>query len=314
MNETTTPSTVYEPTVGRDNAIGVERSPDDRTREAESSNLVTLPFITVLCVTFNRPALLANMVACFESQDYPMSRCQLIVLDDLGQYPEQPSGPNWDVISMPHRFETLSAKRNAVAAMSSRESDAIAYWDDDDAYAPWTLMSHAVALESSSVSHPSCVLHRSDAKGYWTTGTTGQTLYQASTAMDRELFLDIGGYPRGNTGVDQKLVAALRGVVGAFADPCAADGNGYPPSYVYGWEGTGSPHLSALGTEGYDGETLTDSADVGRRQQVTEFRPKSTRRWGVDVRAVLGISPDVPTHGLPTWWRDNAKNVLHRES
>lgn len=48
-----------------------------------------LPFISCVCPTYKRPHMLRNSLACFLAQDYPKDRCELIILDDAGQYRSQ---------------------------------------------------------------------------------------------------------------------------------------------------------------------------------------------------------------------------------
>lgn len=48
----------------------------------------TFPKFSYLFCTFLRPKQLANAVACFEALDYPLEQRELIVLDDVGQYPD----------------------------------------------------------------------------------------------------------------------------------------------------------------------------------------------------------------------------------
>ena len=86
------------------------------------SDSAVSPFLSCLCPTFRRPKLLANAIACFETQDYPPERRELIVLDDAAQYPTEPSGPGWRIVSLNERVETLSKKRNRLEEIASRDS------------------------------------------------------------------------------------------------------------------------------------------------------------------------------------------------
>jgi hypothetical protein len=267
-----------------------------QSREETQADLSAVPNIACLCVTFNRPHLLPNLIESFNRQDYPLLRRQLLILDDCGQYPTEPGGDGWQVISVRRRFETLSAKRNALAAMTGSDVDAIAIWDDDDTYLPWALLASAWAMKRGPVSHPSVVL-----TDKLKLAETGQKLYQASTAIDRDLFLDLGGYPRGNSGVDQKLVSLLREKSGPAIDPTEH----FPPFYVYGWQGTQSPHLSTLGADGYDGEKLREQAGAAAKDQQSDIIPKWSRQWDRDARAALGIPVGTGTYDLPQWWAEN---------
>lgn len=270
--------------------------------EKAETDMSALPKIACLTVTYNRPHLLPNLIESFNRQDYPISKRELIILDDIGQYPTQPSGENWQVVSVKNRFETLSAKRNALAAMTSNDVDAIAIWDDDDTFLPWCLLSHAWALRQGPVSHPKLVLADKGAGGF-SIKSTGQRMYQATQAIDRDLFLDIGGFPRGNSGVDQQLVGLLAKEVGdvGFVDPTSQ----FPPWFVYGWSDTQSPHLSTLGKEGYNKPALVEAGVKGSQNQQSDLIPKWRRSWMAEVRASLGIPVGVGTYDLPGWWSEN---------
>lgn len=273
-----------------------------------------LPHITCLTITFNRPKLLANLIECFNRQAYPISKRELIILDDLGQYPTQPEGEGWKIISVPNRFESLSAKRNALAAMTGNHTDAIAIWDDDDTFLPWTLLSHAWALGQGPVSHPGLVLNETG-EGL-KIKETKQSSYQATQAIDRDLFLDVGGFPRHphkDSGSDQQLIKVLREKLGKIKDdknPFIDPTSHFPPSFVYGWDSTGSPHLSALGKAGYEAKTLKGQAFTGSRDQQSEIVPKLCNSFNQQAKEFLGIPFDLGVYDLPEWWKENREQLF----
>ena len=100
--------------------------------------------IAVVCVTYNRPRQLGQMIRCFQRQDYAPR--ELVILDDAGQYASN-EGPGWRLTSIAERFPTLGEKRNAAARLVSPDAAALAVWDDDDLYMPWALRASAAALE-----------------------------------------------------------------------------------------------------------------------------------------------------------------------
>jgi glycosyltransferase involved in cell wall biosynthesis len=100
-----------------------------------------MPLISVCCITYNRPDLLGETIASFEQQTVPKEVCEMIILDDGGQY-EPIRGANWKLISFPHRFRSIGEKRNACAALCSLQSDYIVCTDDDDIYLPHWLECH----------------------------------------------------------------------------------------------------------------------------------------------------------------------------
>lgn len=273
-------------------------SPEDRTRSAQATQegLDKLPFIACLCVTFCRPELLVNLIESFIRLDYPLSKRMLIILDDTDQYHVNTGtiGEGWEIISVRHRFRTLSAKRNALAAMCPSKVDAIAFWDDDDTFLPWTLHAHARALEVGAVSHPSLVMSE-DKSGELKVVTTGSG-YQSTQCIDLDLFETVGGFPRGNSGVDQQLIKLLVDRAGDAIDCC----RWYPPWFVYGWH-TGNVHLSTGGVDGYEGEVWNELLEA--RNQIGYLVPKWRRKWSSEVRNFLKMPLDLDTFAIPKWWR-----------
>ena len=118
--------------------------------------------IAVVCVTYNRPRQLGQMIRCFQRQDYAPR--ELVILDDAGQYAPT-EGPGWRLTSVAERFPTLGEKRNAAARLVSPDAEALAVWDDDDLYMPWALRASAAALEHAAWSRPAwCCTHSPTAR------------------------------------------------------------------------------------------------------------------------------------------------------
>ena len=106
--------------------------------------------IAVCCCTYNRPHLLGELIHSFEIQDYPKSHCELVVLDDAGQYGDL-YGENWQVVSFPRRFASLGEKRNACVSLTSHECEYFVVADDDDIYFSWWLQCHAANFERGAL-------------------------------------------------------------------------------------------------------------------------------------------------------------------
>ncbi len=87
---------------------------------------MTLPYCVALCPTYRRSKLLENSIACFEAQDYPEDRRELIILDDSGELVDGQNSrkftsrgvPTWRVISTPQRYESL--RRNTTRCSRER--------------------------------------------------------------------------------------------------------------------------------------------------------------------------------------------------
>ena len=198
--------------------------------------------ITVVCITYNRPRQLGQMIRCFERQDYA-SR-ELVILDDAGQY-DPTEGFGWRLVSTSERFSTLGEKRNAAARLVSWDTEALAIWDDDDLYMSWALRASVTALKHADWSRPSLVLHpRPD--GLLQQHRTGG-LFHSGWAYRRDLFDRSGGYPAINNGEDQGLAERFDRLGAVEADPVAL---GFRPFLIYPW--SGGMHFSWVGSRGYE--------------------------------------------------------------
>lgn len=200
-------------------------------------------FISALCCTYRRRGLLQRMLQCWELQDYPRDKCELIILDDSGDYPNQ-QGENWQIVSFPRRFTSLGEKRNASAALANQNADAFAIWDDDDIYLPNAMSTLAHGLESGEWVRPSQVLYlkydSSQQNYYYQRHETGG-LYHGSWAFTRGLFRKVGGYGYESGPEDQKLMYRMEATGTVSVDPL--DDN-HLPYYVYGQD-RNSLHISA---------------------------------------------------------------------
>ena len=197
--------------------------------------------IAVVCVTYNRPRQLGQMIRCFERQDYAPR--ELVILDDAGQYAST-EGPGWRLTSVAERFPTLGEKRNAAARLVSSDAAALAVWDDDDLYMPWALRASVAALEHAAWSRPGLVLHPQPDGSLQQHRTGG--LFHSGWAYRRDAFDRAGGYPHIDNGEDQGLAERFRRLGVAQSDPLAL---GFPPFLVYCW--AHGMHLSWAGPRGY---------------------------------------------------------------
>jgi glycosyltransferase involved in cell wall biosynthesis len=109
----------------------------------------SLPFVSVCTPTFNRRPFIDNMIACFNSQDYPKDRMEWIIVDDGTDSIEDlvASHPNVKYFRYAKKM-SLGKKRNTMHDKS--KGDIIVYMDDDDYYPP-DRVSHAVHMLTS---HP----------------------------------------------------------------------------------------------------------------------------------------------------------------
>lgn len=196
------------------------------------------PKITVCCVTYRRPHLLAKLIHSFENQTY--DNREMLILDDSGELAEA-EGHGWRLISSPDRSPTLGAKRNRLAQMVSADTHAIVPWDDDDLACPWALEAIAAGLARGDWVRPSqaLVLHR-DGKTLLpitTHSAADQTdkAFHPAWGYTVGAFWGAGGYPEdASLGEDLVLARRLRDAGVTEADPILL---GFKPYYLFGpWD------------------------------------------------------------------------------
>ena len=108
--------------------------------------------ISLLTITWRRPALLGRLIECFHRQTHEDR--EMIILDDGGDYPYHPRGDKWKIVSIHDRFNSLGSKRNACAALASPDSEGFLICDDDDFLFPWAMAATSEALEKGVWAQP----------------------------------------------------------------------------------------------------------------------------------------------------------------
>ncbi len=104
---------------------------------AELYQKPSLPRISALMVTRDRPALAIGSIQCFQRQTYPNK--ELIIVDDgpddrLQRWVESTHDECLHFVHLPADGQTLGELRNLAVARAS--GDYVAQWDDDDLSAP----------------------------------------------------------------------------------------------------------------------------------------------------------------------------------
>jgi glycosyltransferase involved in cell wall biosynthesis len=145
---------------------------------ASVDNPVTVPRVSVITPTWGRPDKHAQLLAVFDSQDWPNK--ELLVSDDS----DTPS-PTLSRLRRPDvRYVysktrmTIGAKRNALTSMAS--GDIIVAFDDDDVYAPSYLRTAVAWLQDSDFAKLSVWRIRREHDGTeweWDTGSCGGQCY-----------------------------------------------------------------------------------------------------------------------------------------
>lgn len=201
--------------------------------------------ICVVCITYNRPALLARVIECFQRQTHQDR--EMIILDDANQFTQQ-SGDRWCIVPVQKRFLSCGEKINAAAAMASKDTEAYAKWDDDDVYLPYTLAAQSKALEKGGWSQCRQILEFDKAGGYIRQYTFHSRwpksfAYHGSWAYRRDLFAKVRGYPF-KQDEEYDMTVNCQKESGPSIDPISSE---FPlPFYVY--DRKSNPiHFSAAG-------------------------------------------------------------------
>ena len=187
--------------------------------------------LSVFCTTYNRPHLLGELIESFRRQTYPKDRCELVVLDDAGQYGDL-RGENWQVVSLARRFASLGEKRNACVSLTNPRFTHLVITDDDDIYLPWWLECHAENFASGARwSYASAA--------YWSEENRIEKHWQdrdnpcfmhPGHAFEKALFWKMGGYPHLSGWEDRDMF--LQFVKRGFRPRDALE-TGYDPYLIY---------------------------------------------------------------------------------
>ncbi|MGL4860779.1 MAG: glycosyltransferase family 2 protein [Enterobacteriaceae bacterium] len=111
-----------------------------RSQQQGNRDKGELPFVSVVCPTYERKQFLPYLLYIYQSQDYPADRRELVILDDSPQSSEQlimvfsktsGRGENIRYIHHPERL-ALGKKRNMLNELARGEY--IVCMDDDDYY------------------------------------------------------------------------------------------------------------------------------------------------------------------------------------
>jgi hypothetical protein len=231
-------------------------------------------FVTAICPTYKHPKLLANTLAMWMAQEYPMNKRELVILDD-GQTFTNQQGVGYTLWSYPERMPSLTAKHNELLKLIPEQTDVLMIWDDDDIYLPSYLQWHLRALESSDFSKPSCIY--SDF-GRHKRGTivreNSAGRFHSSIAFTRDLVQRVGGWDETlEADFDQQFIAKLTKAVSKVGDPC----NYGPIQFVYSWE-TGHSHCSALMKNPKDETWYEEHGKRASDDFVGTLRPEYDRR------------------------------------
>ena len=100
-----------------------------------TSDEMKRPFVSVLCVTFNRRPFIPTFLEMVRNQDYPQSRMEIIIVDDgtdsVRDLIEHAAMPNVRYVRMEQKMP-LGTKRNYANSLVDKKSKYVIPMDDDD--------------------------------------------------------------------------------------------------------------------------------------------------------------------------------------
>ncbi len=256
--------------------------------------------IVCLCCTHMRPQQLVNVIRDFELFDYPDK--QLLILDDAGQYPSEPSGPGWSIISRRGKYRTLGEKCNALLAQAPADSDAFVVIDDDDGYCKWTLRAHAESLSNADVSFSGVVMEDQSQPDKYNLVSgrlkTGRIIYHGSWAFTPDAIKKAGGYPHKDAGADRELMLRFIESGARIVDAC----ENFPPYYVYRRHNSGAAHISTI-----------SQAEKNRLNQqyltadpVEQLPSPTAPNWSAIMRVQIGCPNN---QSAIKYWQQNKESV-----
>lgn len=135
------------------------------------------PFVSILTPTYNRRAFIPWARKCIESQDYPLSRVEWIVIDD-GTDCVRDLVEDCPFVKYEYHEEKMNIGKKRNLLNERAIGDYIIAWDDDDFYPP-TRISHSVTMlvknpQASIAGASECYMWYSDIRQIYKVGPYGK--------------------------------------------------------------------------------------------------------------------------------------------
>jgi len=231
-----------------------------------SANESEYPFISCICITYNRPHLLPEVIQGFLLQDYPKNRRELIILDDAGQYQNQ-IGDGWELISVPFRFATCGEKRNAAHALSSEKTEFYVILDDDDIPLPNHISELVKVYKKGNDFVLPTYVYSDNFKNKEVSLIKKKTnLHVHSGGFSRKAFSLVNGYPIMDSGQDQAIFNRFRKI-------SLKGEKSLVSTYIYRWSSIKANHLSCV----KDGWNLKQKNEIIKND--FKVYPLWSRNW-----------------------------------
>ncbi len=231
------------------------------------------PFVVALCPTYRHPDLLANSLALWDHQDYPVHSRHLVIADSGDTFRTQ-EGKNWSLFNIP-RPPTFTQKYNWIlnrAIEMFSYVDAFLVWEDDDIYLPGYVNAHAQTLKEHEYSCPQYVL--SDYPGHLIREREGGR-FHSSIGFTKGLITRIGGWVETKRAdFDQQLKRKLRREATSVGCPWGEN----TPQFIYHWRTQESHTQNCM--KGADDESWYDRCPDRYREvdHVGDLAPRMQKK------------------------------------
>lgn len=157
------------------------------------------PFVSVVTPTYNRRRFIPFLLECFKEQDYPMSRMELVILDDgsdkIKDLIDTSGLTNIRYIAVDGKMN-IGAKRNRLN--KEAKGDIIVCMDDDDYYPP-ERVAHVVKMLQSNPKYEICgsseiYMYYSDIQKIYRLGPYAKNHATNGTIAYRRSYIDTHEY------------------------------------------------------------------------------------------------------------------------
>ena len=198
------------------------------------------PFISCKMITYGRVEFLEESLNSFLLQDYPVDKCELVIVNDYPMQKLKFDHPQVRIFNLNETFKTIGEKENF--ATTQCKGEIICQWDDDDLAMPWHLKNVAKYFVPGSDLlhwHRAIFMNAPNIQAITGVGNSG-------IVFSKKIWEKIGGHPIENAGYDMTFVVKIKTVAPqnvVFAEPPYEEA-----SWVYVWGGR-SYHMSGLGTD-----------------------------------------------------------------
>jgi len=244
------------------------------------------PFFSCICLTAGRTALLEEVIAAFERQDY-QGRSELVILNTLPEQQLELSGcDRVHIVNAKCRPLSLGNARNM--AINEARGDWFVTWDDDDQYLPNHLSNFAAHAEGNDWLWMN--------RQFYVIGRNVKSIVQGSAnvlAFSRTAWERTGGYRNMNCGEDRDFVGRVTSSIHGSRIELPDD----KISFLYAW-GQGVYHQSGMGDDKPGRATSWDRAysDLKRRLANRQIKPgaiqlKPTVRHDYEAAAREFVTP-----------------------